>query len=71
MNIPEHLQGLAHDVLAAELQAAERSALWSVVLGLKPEKIHDKWYVRCGSLEASGNTPAEAMYRFNHLMDCN
>ena len=73
MELSEHLQGLAQDILVAEREGADRKRDWVVVLGLTPTLDGHQWCFLWGEdismgVAAFGDTPYEAMLAFDKEM---
>ena len=74
MEVPEHLEGTACNVLVAEQRAAERRSLWAVILGLVPHQDGDQYCVLWGEnlqegIAAFGKSPSAALRAFEVEMN--
>jgi hypothetical protein len=73
MQVPEHLHGIATEVVVLEREAAINRAYWAVVLGLVPMRDGDQWCILWGGdiqsgIAAFGSSPVEAIYNFDVAM---
>ena len=74
MEVPDHLQAVAGEVLRLQSVAAQRQGNWAVLYGLAPYKDGDSWCVLLGEDIQSGicafaDTPAKAIYAFEEVMN--
>jgi len=73
MNVPDHLTGVASNILGCELEAAIRKGRWAVIYGLAPYKDGDQWCVLLGDdlavgIAGFGDTPEAAIHAFDEAM---
>lgn len=73
MQLPEHLNARAAELLAIEADGADKRRLWAVIYGLVPFRDGDQWCVRLGEniqegVCGFGDTPQEAITDFEHAM---
>lgn len=73
MQVPDHLQAYAGQVLGCELDAAIRKGYWAVLYGLVPKPDGDRWCVLLGEdlqigIAGFGDTPEKAIVDFEEKM---